>query len=314
MMKQRVHGTILAVLLALPASVGAETPAASSVARILTVPLGGGFRQERMIFFDSHVHLNHLDEVLARMGENGVTRSILFWGRGTGNRQVLEAAQAHPQQLIPFLSVSPERRDPYGKWWDDSDPRLLEYAASELKRGVWKGIGEISIVHFPSHGFETDHSPLHPLMIGLMDLARAHKLPMMIHCETTRAAELDQLLARYPDVAVIWAHGGYASLDSTRATLEAHPRVTLELSMRMVPHPISRDFWIMDDDEHVKPAWLALIEAHPDRFIVGSDAAQRSADTDRKRILSVGTLLGQLTPSTREKVASSNLEALLGSR
>lgn len=73
----------------------------------------------------------------------------------------------------------------------------------------------------------------------------------------------------------------------------------------------SPDFWIMQDAGRVWPQWLELIEQNPDRFVVGSDATQRSAAVDAERIASVEVLLSQLSPGTRERVARTNLESLL---
>jgi hypothetical protein len=148
-------------------------------------------------------------------------------------------------------------------------------------------------------------------MVGLMELARKYRVPVMIHCEITRLDELEQLFTRHADVPVIWAHGGYATLDVTRGILARHPRVTIELSMRTARHPIAPDANILDDAGRVQAGWLDLIEKNPARFIVGSDATQRDAGTDTRRITSVQGLLEQLTPDTREKVARGNLDALI---
>jgi predicted TIM-barrel fold metal-dependent hydrolase len=47
--------------------------------------------------------------------------------------------------------------------------------------------------------------------------------------------ELSALLERFPDVAVIWAHGGYTPLFVARRMLERHPNLTYELSARTWP-------------------------------------------------------------------------------
>lgn len=263
--------------------------------------------------FDSHVHLNDPAAQLELMARLGVRRAIVFWGHASDNDSILAAARRNPNRFVPFLSVSPERRATYGTWWRDSDPRLLAYVESELQRGGYRGIGELSIVHFPSRGFpETEVSPLHPLMDGLLGLAERFGLPVMLHCETTYARELSQLLALHPAVHVIWAHGGYASLYWTHRMLKTHPNLTIELSMRMVhDHPRSPDFWILESPGKVWPQWLELIEQNPSRFIVGSDATQRNPRVDAARVESVQDLLRQLSPSVRSRVAHQNLDDLI---
>ena len=38
------------------------------------------------------------------------------------------------------------------------------------------------------------------------------KVPVLLHVESTRMNELSQMLERFADVPVIWAHGGYTPL------------------------------------------------------------------------------------------------------
>lgn len=267
-----------------------------------------------LAFYDGHVHLNQLAPVLEQMQRHQVERSIIFWGHATDNAQVEAAARQHPGRLVPFLSVSPEREEPYGRWWRTGDRGLLTYAEHELARGVYRGIGELSIVHFPSRGFpETEISPQHPLLDGLMGLAARFKVPVLIHCEMTYARELAQLLARHPNVPVIWAHGGYAPLYWVERMLDEHPNLTIDLSMRTVEdHPRSPDYWICKAPGQIWPQWLELIEANPSRFVVGSDAAQRDAQADEARLLASKLVLDQLTPGTRAAVGTTNLERLTG--
>jgi predicted TIM-barrel fold metal-dependent hydrolase len=264
-------------------------------------------------YHDAHLHVNDIDAALAMMRAHGISRAAVFWGRDTDNADIVRAAAEHPQ-LVPLLCVSPERSATYGAWWRAGDRRLLAYAERELARGVYRGLGELSIVHFPGRGFpETEFSPLHPLMVGLMELAARHRLPVLVHCEITYARELSELLARYPRVPFLWAHGGYAPYYWTERMLARHRNLTIELSMRMVrDHPRSPDYTILMDEKRVWPRWLEMIERMPDRFVVGSDASQRDAETDAARARSVFALLDQLTPAVREKVARTNFDALFG--
>ena len=94
--------------------------------------------------------------------------------------------------------------------------------------------------------------------------------------------------------------------------LERHPNLTYELSARTWgQHPRSPDYTILRDGHSVWPEWLALIEAKPERFIVGTDASQRSAQSDAMKFASVQSFLRQLSPATREQVARSNVLKLL---
>ena len=168
-------------------------------------------------------------------------------------------------------------------------------------------------MHFPSPGLpEADFDPSGPTLAGILALARKHRVPVLLHVEWTRMRELSALLERFPDVAVIWAHGGYTPLFVARRMLERHPNLVYELSARTWPrHPRSPDYTILRDGKDVWPEWLALIEALPERFLVGTDASQRNADSDDMKFASVQAFLRQLSPATREKVARGNLLKLL---
>lgn len=263
-------------------------------------------------FIDAHAHLNDPALQLELMERWGASQAVVFWGGRSSNESVAEAARAHPGRLIPFASISPER-SAYRPAWARHDPALLEQLDDLLATGLYKGIGEISATHFPSAGFaESAFSPLDPMVIGILELARRHKVPVMLHVESTRMAELGQLLARFRDVPVIWAHGGYTPLFLARRMLEDHPNLYYELSARTWPHhPRSPDYTILRDGRNVWPEWLQLIESLPHRFLVGTDASNRSASADAMKFASVQNFLAQLSPAAREQVGRGTLLRLL---
>lgn len=268
---------------------------------------------EVIAFIDGHVHLN--DEVmqLDLMERYGVSQAVIFWGRLSDNETIAEAALRRPDRFIPFASISPERRA-YRTAWDVQDLELLTTLDRLLASGRFKGIGEISAAHFPSPGLpEADYDPSSPLMRGILDLARKYKVPVMVHVEITRMRELSVLLDAYPDVPVIWAHGGYTPLFLARRMIERHPNLIYELSARTWPrHPRAPDYTILKDGAEVWPEWLRLIEEYPMRFLVGTDASHRSLESENMKHASVQNFLRQLSPGTRDKVARDNLLAVVG--
>lgn len=264
-------------------------------------------------FVDAHAHLNDPAMQLDLMQRWGATQAVVFWGGRSSNESVAEAARLHPGRFIPFASISPERTA-YRPAWDRDDEALLAQLDALLATGTYKGIGEISAAHFPSAGFEeTDFSPLGPMVTGILEIARKHKVPVMLHVESTRMGELGELLVRFPDVPVIWAHGGYTPLFLARRMLERHPNLYYELSARTWPrHPRSPDYTILRDGEKVWPEWLQLVEAMPHRFLVGTDASHRSAAADAMKFASVQGFLAQLSPAARDQVARGTLLGLVG--
>ena len=264
-------------------------------------------------FADAHVHLNDLPMQLALMERFGVSHAVVFWGGRSSNDSVLEAARRHPGRLIPFASISPERTA-YRPLWEADSPQLLQQLDALLATGAFKGIGEISAVHFPSEGFgETDFDPLGPMVTGILELARKHRVPVMLHVELTRMEAFGRLLERYRDVTVIWAHGGYTPLFLARRLLQAHPNLVYELSARTWPrHPRSPEYTLLRDGQAVWPQWLQLVEQMPERFLVGTDASHRSLASEEMKHRSVQDFLRQLSPRARELVGTRNLLRLLG--
>ena len=263
-------------------------------------------------FTDAHVHLNDPEMQLRLMKESGNRRAIVFWGRNSTNELLIQWAQEHPGRFIPFASISPERAG-YRKYWDAGDTALLDVLENHLKQGVVRGIGEISVAHFPGRGFpEADYSPLHPLMRGIMDLAREYDVPVIIHCEITHIRGFEQLLLAYPKVTVIWAHGGYTPYYIAKRMLADHPNLLYELSARTWKiHPRSPDYTILEAGLRVWPRWLQLVEENPDRFLIGTDASHHDLQRERSKIEAVRSFLLQLSEETREMVAHRNVELLL---
>jgi Tat protein secretion system quality control protein TatD with DNase activity len=263
---------------------------------------------------DSHVHLNNVAMQVALMEEYGVERAVVFWGRLSDNKTVLDATEKFPGRFIPFASISPERRS-YRPLWQGDDAAIVTQLRSLLATGRYKGIGEISVVHAESAGFAaTDFDPNGTVMQGIMALAREYRLPVMIHCETTREAAFTQLLDAFPDIAVIWAHGGYASAADARRLLGRHPNLYYELSARTWPrHPRSTAYTVMPGGI-LAPEWLGLIEAMPGRFLVGTDASHHNESNERMKIESVRQFLGQLSMSARREVSRNVLLRLIRER
>jgi predicted TIM-barrel fold metal-dependent hydrolase len=269
--------------------------------------------QEPVPFVDAHVHLNDVAMQLDLMDRHAATQAIVFWGGRSDNTSVADAARLHPQRFIPFASISPER-SAYRPLWQRNDTALLAQLAALLATGRYRGIGEISAVHFASAGFgETDFDLAGPMTTGIMELARKHRVPVLLHVEITRLAEMSALLERFADVPVIWAHGGYTPLEIAQRLLARHPNLSYELSARTwASHPRSPEYTLLRDGRAVWPQWLALIEAQPSRFVVGTDASHRSRASEEIKFASVQGFLRQLSPATRERVARENILALVG--
>jgi hypothetical protein len=284
-------------------------------ALLCLAPLSASAQQQLRGYSDAHVHLNDPVTWVRIMDELGITRSVALRGRDADNAALHAAGQRWPGRILPFVSVSPEHRDHRAAWVAD-DERLVPFVDSLLARGGYYGIGEISVSHFPATGFpEADFDPNGRTMRSLVELARKHSVPILIHCEITRLREFEALLKDFRDVTVVWAHGGYTQLFLARRLLEQHPNLIYELSARTCSrHPRSPDYTIFRNDTSVWPEWLKLIESMPTRFLVGTDASGRSEGANVANARRVQLVLDQLSPATRNQVARENLDRVLGLR
>lgn len=266
----------------------------------------------RTAFVDAHVHLNDIKMQLELMKKYKIPQAIVFWGRNSTNESLIKAARDYPDKFIPFVSVSPER-EKYRSFWKRNDLKLLATLEKQLKTEKFKGIGEISITHFPGFGFpEADFSPTSSLMKGIMKLAEKYKVPINIHCEITRLKEFSALLSEFKNVKVIWAHGGYTPYFLAKRILENHPNLYYELSARTwLNHPRSSDYTIFKSNSEVWKQWKDLVEENPTRFIVGSDVSHHSHTGDETKVKSVQLFLNQLSPKTKSQVAKKNILALV---
>jgi predicted TIM-barrel fold metal-dependent hydrolase len=125
------------------------------------------------------------------------------------------------------------------------------------------------------------------------------------------AAALDKALAAVPGATIVLAHGGGASPARLAPLLGRHPNLRVDLSgmhFQRTPH-------LATENGPLDPAWKALIEKMPDRFLMGIDVwAPRLFEPAMLDKLMRWTrrILGELRPEVAERVAYGNAAALFG--
>lgn len=138
------------------------------------------------MFVDSHAHLemeqfdSDRPEMLARAREAGV-ESVLAIGSGTGPGSLdcgIQLAEKH-EFIYATIGIHPHE----AKLATDSDFQELEALASRPRVIAW---GEIGLDYF------YDHSPRavqKTVFLRQMEMARAAKLPIVIHCRPANGSE-----------------------------------------------------------------------------------------------------------------------------
>jgi len=138
------------------------------------------------MFIDSHAHLEmeqfdaDREQMLARAREAGIEKIVAI-GSGTGPGSLdcgIQLAEQH-EYIYATIGIHPHE----AKLATDADFQELERLARRPKVIAW---GEIGLDYF------YDHSPRelqHGVFLTQMELARAAKLPIVIHCRPSDKSE-----------------------------------------------------------------------------------------------------------------------------
>ena len=270
-----------------------------------------------MPLIDAHSHLVPIpgavsgQELLSLLMDAGVSGIVLF-GR-TSDVQAIQ--QENPDYVFPFAQV---RRDPSTRelLLDDSALGLIQ---RQFDSGVQYGIGELSLRHRPFRFSqpEGDNYPADgPVALQIYDLAVSYGVPVIVHFEHEFSDELERALEHNRDTIIIWAHVGDAQPPLVAEMMRRHPNLHADISTRnpFYEGGISIDEQsLTDDDGTLKEGWRTLFEEFPDRFLFGLDLGPPNRLPLLDDVVQYyRSVLAQLTPSTAEKIAYSNIRSLLG--
>jgi len=215
--------------------------------------------------FDAHLHYNveaaegphPLADVLGRMQRSGV-RAIVANSRPNDGTKTLAAAReqtaAAGVTVVPFVRLYRNRED-YSNWFRDPSihAMVLRELGSGTAAGPYRGLGEFHLYDSANANGAVARQ--------LMQLAEAKDLAVLAHVDD---AAIDLLMAHAPNARLIWAHTGIggAPVERVRALLVKYPKLMGELSYRP---------GLTDSTGGLGAEWKALLTAHSERFLIGSD-------------------------------------------
>ena len=263
-------------------------------------------------FSSGHPHQYDFEDFLAAIGRHPARFGFLGGG-GSLNVMIQDAVRAG--------AVGPEAR------------RRLEARAAEIVRAGAAGLGEITTEHLslgPGHPYETA-PPDHPLLLALADVAARLDVPVDLHMEAVAAdmplpprlfsppnppalreniAAFERLLGHNRRARIVWAHAGWdntghRTLALSRRLLAAHPNLFMSLKIGRESLPDTRPM----AGDAIRPEWVELIRAFPDRFVIGSDqfhASPRSPQRWPRSAEGPRRLLDQLPDDVARLVAEDN--------
>ena len=219
---------------------------------------------------------------------------------------------------------------------------FLRRAEAMLQAGA-KGFGEMAALHLSAtagHPYESVPAD-HPLLLALADLAAARDVPMDLHMDAvdgptptpprfTGAANppqlpdtlgpLPRLLAHNRNARIVWAHGGSDPVGGMSAAtigrlMDAHANLYVSLRIHGDQSPLQNKLLAGGG---LDAAWLALLQRHADRFMIGSDSffvspAMRGggpgtqfAAVNAPKLAATNHVLTLLPPDVLHKVAVEN--------
>ena len=249
---------------------------------------------------DAHSHVPNLtaiDAYVAAMKKHNVSKVVLLGVGGVQKDDIAwigAAVKKYPGVVVPGAPVA-----------DPSDAGVAK-AAAALDTLKARALGEV-------HGRQVSRKiDRDPAAFGkLFELAASRGVPVIIHEELTDGAakQLDAALAAHRKTMIVLAHGGEGPPDRVDGLLARNPNLSVDLSgMHFQRKPA-----LATETGPLDPAWKALIEKYPDRFLIGIDvwaARLFEPPTLDKLMAWTRRILGELPPDVAARVASKNAAAL----
>jgi len=250
-----------------------------------------------------------MSAAIAIMNRFGVTMAILSpppfpadRGGTDGVAELLSVVRQDPDRFA--FSAGGESLNPFIEQTapDSVSPELLARFTSAAQAIVTAGaaaFGELAAEHFsaarkyPNHPYESAPAD-HPLLLALADIAASYGMPVELHMEAVPrdmpfpAMELagppnpaylrenitafQRLLNHNPRARIVWVHAGWdltgeRTVALMRSLLGAHRNLFMSVKSDPAGTPATAPFM----PGGLKPGWLAMLQAFPDRFVVGSD-------------------------------------------
>lgn len=254
---------------------------------------------------DAHSHVpdaRAIDAYVAAMKRHNVSKVVLL---GVGGIQkndpalIAAAVKKYPDHVIPGIPVP-----------DPESESAATRIDAELAKGSARAIGE---VHVRQVSRKINRDPSQPAFVKVLGVAARHKVPVVIHQELDDRATtaLERALKAAPQTTIVLAHGGESAPQRLEGLLARNPNLVVDLSgMHFLRTPR-----LASENGPLDPDWKALVERHPERFLMGVDVWSprlfEPAMLDRL-MRWTRRMLGELRPDVAERVAHANAARLFG--
>jgi predicted TIM-barrel fold metal-dependent hydrolase len=248
---------------------------------------------------DAHAHVANataIDAYVAAMKRHDVRRVLLLGVGGVQKEDpawIAAAVRKYPDRILPGAPVA-----------DPTAPDAAARLDAALTQGKFPAIGE---VHLRQVSRKIDRDPTGAAFGQILEVAAKHGVPVVIHDELNdqATAALGRALAAHAKTVIVLAHAGEGPPARIEPLLARHPNLMVDLSgMHFQRTPA-----LATATGPLDPAWKALIEKMPDRFMMGIDLwAPRFFEPKilDRMIGWTRRILGELSPAVAEQVAYRN--------
>lgn len=153
-------------------------------------------------------------------------------------------------------------------------PELLDEVREGIQQGPYRGIGELNLAGDMVAAWRGS-----AVLRGLLAVGAAYDVPVVLRADSAPADSILSLCRANPGNRFLLARAG-SKLPPAEVgrVLDACPRVWMDLSARDPLHsPANR---ITGEEGRLLSKWEALILAHPDQIVIGSDAVWPAGQLD----------------------------------
>ncbi len=242
---------------------------------------------------DAHLHYNWSvwkrlppEQVSDFLLQQNIERAAISSTPDKGTEMLYEL---NPDRIIPF--TRPYRSNADVLTWH-YNPELIEHTRRQAAKGIFRGLGEF---HFWFH-----HLNGKSIIPELMQIAKEQNWVVNAH---TDIVGLKKLLKMQPSLNIMWAHCGFVEpAEKIEALMDQYPRAHCDMSFYEL---------LTDEYDTITPEWKALMEKHPDRFMVAVDTFSEGRWGDlQKHTDYIQDWLEQLSPRAAKLIAHGNMKRL----
>jgi len=261
------------------------------------------------VISDAHGHIRStegLKRIIKRMDENNIDISIIMPRSEANDTDALNFHNDYKKRIVPAIGFQ-------NKGWKFKEKTFIPHVRKQASSGKFRWLGEAS-THRKLYG-EKFVSPQHKMFAQLLQIAEQFRLPVTIHHNLeSEDFSLIKELRKRPKAIIVWAHGcGLSTPDKISKWFKELPNLHCDLAWI---HKHQGDFKVKmtNKNNDFLPEWKALIEANPDRFLIGIDASKGKHFGKEKyasRMKIIRHALGGLDPKVAKMVATENLRRIL---